>query len=298
MLHVTVNNEAGREYGSILKSNSNGTSYVVSLNGVNRDRKGYVDFEKMLSIEGVALANVVGNLEDVEKKKSKKQLKTVITHNDGAEWGYLQPPEKDSEGRDWPCNPKKGFPEKCALHLHAYTEDKDFRDTYSSPSAIGLLIGLGNVGEYLGLRSEANTFLSRDGGITWREIRKGTYAWEFGDQGSIIALVPEGKATKTMLYSLDEGETWREFQFSDVDMQIDDISTVPSDNSRNFVLWGKEVGSGAKGGYATVNVDFSGLKERSQKCKFNEDDPTADDYYLWEPKHPLQSDNCLFGHVS
>ncbi|KZZ88393.1 vacuolar protein sorting protein [Ascosphaera apis ARSEF 7405] len=297
MLHVTVNNEPGREFGSILKSNSNGTSYVLSLEGVNRDKNGYVDFEKMLSLEGVALANIVGNLEDVEKKKSKKMLKTMITHNDGSEWAYLTPPEKDSEGRKWDCKPGKDL-SKCALHLHAFTEDKDFRDTYSSPSAVGLLIGLGNVGEYLGLRSEANTFLSRDGGITWKEIRKGVHAWEFGDQGSIIALVPEGKPTKTLSYSLDEGETWREFQFSEVDMQIEDISTVPSDNSRNFVLWGKEVGSGGKPGFSAVNVDFSGLKERSQKCKFNEDNPTADDYYLWEPKHPLQKDNCLFGHIA
>ncbi|KAI5298118.1 hypothetical protein KEM56_004305, partial [Ascosphaera pollenicola] len=175
---------------------------------------------------------------------------------------------------------------------------KDFRDTYSSPSAIGLLIGLGNVGEYLGLRSEANTLLSRDGGITWQEIRKGVHAWEFGDQGSILALIPEGKPTKTLSYSLDEGAIWNEFQFSEVDMQIEDISTVPSDNSRNFVLWGKEVGSGAKPGFSAINVDFSGLKERSHKCKFNEDDPTADDYYLWEPKHPLQEDNCLFGHIA
>ncbi|KAI5296664.1 vacuolar protein sorting/targeting protein PEP1, partial [Ascosphaera acerosa] len=302
MLHVTVNSEPGREYGSILKSNSNGTSYVLSLEGVNRDKNGYVDFERMLSLEGVALANVVGNLEEVEKKKAKKTLQTVITHNDGAEWSYLAPPEKDSEGRAWPCKPKRGknglVTGDCALHLHAFTEDKDFRDTYSSESAIGLLIALGNVGESLGLRSEANTFLSRDGGITWREIKKGVYAWEFGDQGSILALVPEGKPTRTLSYSLDEGDTWREHQFSEVEMQIDDISTVPSDNSRNLMLWGKEVGGGAKPGFATVNVDFSGLAERRNKCNFTEDDPEGGDYYLWEPSHPLQKDNCLFGHVS
>lgn len=295
-LHVTVNDFEGHEYGSIIKSNSNGTSYVMSINAVNRNQAGYVDFEFIEGLEGVALVNVVGNVKNVDDGAPKK-LKTMITHNDGAGWALLPPPAKDAEGRNYECGAKDGKPtDKCSLHLHAYTERKDFRDTLSSASAIGLMIANGNVGEYLTKSGEADTFITRDGGLTWHAIKKGNFIWEYGDQGSIIVIVEENKATKSLFYTLDEGETWTEYQFSDVDMMIKDISTVPSDTSLNFLLWGKEVGTGSKAGLVTVNVDFSGLKERERKCDLNEEKPEADDYYLWMPSHPLLGDGCLFGH--
>ncbi|KAI9701901.1 MAG: vacuolar protein sorting/targeting protein PEP1 [Candelina mexicana] len=289
-LHVTVGSREDYEYGTIIKSNSNGTSYVLSLNGVNRNHEGYVDFEKTLGLEGVATVNVVDNVDQAEKGQAKR-LKTMITHNDGAEWSLLVPPTYDVENNDFGCS---GDIKKCSLHLHGYTERADPRDTYSSPTAIGLMVGVGNVGEYLGRKEEGDTFLTRDGGVTWVNVKKGTYMWEFGDQGSIIVLVEESTPTKVVFYSLDEGTTWTEYQFTEKEMQIDDISTVPSDNSRQFLLWGKEV-KGAKG-IASVNLDFSGLTDR--QCKLDEEHPEDGDYVLWEPRHPTQSDNCLFGHIA
>ena len=290
-LHVTVNNRDGSEYGSIIKSNSNGTSYVMSLSGVNRDSRGYVDFEKMLGLEGVILVNQVANLEEADKGASKK-LKTMITHNDGAQWAPLRAPPKDAEGRAFECDVSK--PQQCSLHLHSYTERSDPRATFSSPSAIGLMMGVGNVGEYLGRKADADTFVTRDGGVQWHAVKKGNYMWEYGDQGSIIVIVEEGVATKSVFYSLNEGETWVEYPFSNTDFTVAAISTLPSDKSRNFMLWGKESGSGSK--IATINIDFTGLTDR--QCKLDDQDPEAGDYYLWEPKHPSQEDNCLFGHVA
>lgn len=81
-LHVTTNSVAGSEWGSLVKSNSNGTYYAMSLEHVNRNAKGYVDFEKMIGLDGVALVNIVGNPEDAALSGSKK-LQTRITHNDG-----------------------------------------------------------------------------------------------------------------------------------------------------------------------------------------------------------------------
>ena len=46
----------------------------------------------------------------------------MITHNDGAEWDYIQRPENPKNFKvDW-CD---GSGEKCALHLHGYTERDD-----------------------------------------------------------------------------------------------------------------------------------------------------------------------------
>lgn len=296
-LHVTVNNEKKQEYGSIIKSNSNGTSYSLSLNYVNRDDEGFADFEKMQGLEGVAMVNVVDNVKEVEQGGDKK-LKSMITHDDGAEWTYIPPPGQDQSGNKFNCVSKADVAtDQCSLHTHSYTERYDKHATFSSPSAIGLMLAVGNVGSYLTPKEgdDTYTFITRDGGITWSAIRKGSYLWEYGDQGSIILICEQAQPTKVVYYSLDEGQTWGEYKFSDVDMNIQQISTTPSDNSRNFLLWGKD-GDSKK--VSTVNLDFTGLKERQRQCVLKDSSPEQDDYELWEPKHPLQDGNCLFGHVA
>ncbi|KAI7972263.1 hypothetical protein EIK77_003687 [Talaromyces pinophilus] len=290
-LHVTLNKNADQAYGLLIKSNSNGTSYVLSLNNVNRNNNGYVDFEKLQGLEGVVIANIVSNTEDVEKGNEKK-LKTMITHNDGAQWTLIPPPAKDSEGKGYSCGSDGKPTDKCSLHLHGYTERRDPRNTFASGSAIGLSFGVGNVGETLGSKADASTFFSRDGSISWKEVKKGNYLWEYGDQGSVLVIVDAGQPTREILFSTDEGDTWEAYQFSDKEVSVLDLSTVPSDTSKNFLIWGTEAGSEK---LVTVNLDFSGLRDRT--CNLDEDTGESEDYYLWEPKHPLQEGNCLFGHV-
>ncbi|KAL9109142.1 MAG: hypothetical protein Q9227_006233 [Pyrenula ochraceoflavens] len=296
-LHVTVNGVEEHEHGTILKSNSNGTSYVLSMKAVNRDTDGFVDFEKMKGLEGVALVNVVDNMQASDDTGEKKKLKSMITHNDGARWDPIPAPERDNEGRAFGCDTKKK--QKCSLHLHSFTERSIKSATFGSPSAVGLMIGVGNVGEYL-LRKDDDqtyTFITRNGGLDWKAVMKGAYLWEYGDQGSVIVIVKHSLPTKKLYYTLDEGAHWNEYEFSNVDMQIDALSTVPSDSSMNFLLWGADVGAGGKGGITTVNLDFSGLKQRQRDCEVNEDGGETNDYEMWSPKHPLQ-DECLFGHVT
>ena len=69
-------------WGTILKSNSNGTYFGISLEYVNRDKGGYVDFEKMVGLDGIALVNIVSNPEEA-KISGRKILQSRITHNDG-----------------------------------------------------------------------------------------------------------------------------------------------------------------------------------------------------------------------
>lgn len=292
-LNVLVETRQDFEYGTIIKSNSNGTSYVLSINAVNRNTAGYVDFEKMLGLEGVAMVNVVGNLQDVEKGRRKK-LRTMITHNDGGEWAPLRAPEKDAGDQKYSCDVKDL--EVCSLHLHGFTERRDPRNAYSSPSAIGLMMGVGNVGEFLTEKADADTFITRDGGVTWSEVMKGNYMWDYGDQGSIIVIVEAGTATNRVFYSTDEGMNWTPYEFMQRSnkMIVESITSMPSDNSRNFLLWGK--GMSSTGEIITINLDFTGLTDRL--CKLDEENPEADDYYLWSPKHPSQGNDCLFGHVA
>ncbi|KAJ5086278.1 hypothetical protein NUU61_007585 [Penicillium alfredii] len=295
-LHVEVNAAEGHSFGTLVKSNSNGTYFVSSLEGLNVNDRGFADFEKMEGLEGVLVANAVVNMDDVQKKATTKKLRTLITHNDGGQWDLVPPPALDVEGKEFDCSVTKGKgTEKCALHLHGYTERRDVRDTFYSGSAIGMMIALGNVGDRLTSKDEADTFITKDGGITWKHAKKGRYMWEYGDAGSVIVLVKDLQATKVVHYTLDDGDTWKEFQFSDVDMLIDDISTVPSDTSKSFLLWGTEVKTTPQNKRVTISLDFSSVWDR--QCSLDEKVNENDDYFLWTPKHPQQKDNCLFGHI-
>ncbi|KAI9776593.1 MAG: vacuolar protein sorting/targeting protein PEP1 [Geoglossum umbratile] len=286
-LHVTVNAREGFEYGTIIKSNSNGTSYALSHRAVNRNEDGYVDFEKMQGLEGVAVINTVANPNEALRGQ-KKIKKTMITHNDGADWSLIEAPTDKQVN----CDPKDK--EKCSLHLHGYTERDDPRDTFSSPSAVGLMMAVGNVGDHLGEYGDGDTYITRDGGVSWHTVRNGTNLWEYGDQGSIIVIVEKSTPTKEVFYTLDEGKSWKRHVFSEELMSIDEITTVPTDNSREFLLWGRVVSTRS---IATVNLDFSGLPQRSRKCRLEDGEDGKSDYEIWEPKHPEQEGNCLFGHV-
>lgn len=87
----------------------------------------------------------------------------------------------------------------CSLNLHGYTELKGSENIYSSRAAAGLLVGVGNVGKYLDRLNAGNTFLSRDGGKNWKEIRKGVFRHEFGDQGGILVIASSNIVTDHVL---------------------------------------------------------------------------------------------------
>ena len=81
-LHVTVSEPPAPWWGNILKSNSNGTYYGLSAGYVNRNDYGYVDFEKLVGLDGIALINIVSNPRE-SPLTGKKLLQSRITHNDG-----------------------------------------------------------------------------------------------------------------------------------------------------------------------------------------------------------------------
>lgn len=283
-MHVTTDTRKDHEVGSILKSNSNGTSYVLALQDVNRGRMGFVDYDRIQALEGVILTNIVANSEANEKKK----LKTMISFNDGSEWNFLSPPMTDSEGKKTACS---GQPlEKCSLHLQGFTERPDYTDTYGSSSAVGVLFGVGNVGEYLG-ESGLATYMSNDAGLTWREVKKGQFMWEFGDQGTVLLMVDQLQETTTLQYSTDGGDNWQEYKFSEKSVFILDLATVQTDTSLKFVIFAADR-KDLQTTYA-YSIDFT--KYFSRQCQLNLEKPDADDFEFWSPKRPFSKDNCLFG---
>ncbi|OBA20642.1 Oligoxyloglucan reducing end-specific cellobiohydrolase [Metschnikowia bicuspidata var. bicuspidata NRRL YB-4993] len=287
-LHITTEDGEGREFGSLVKSNSNGTSYVLSLENVNRDHRGFVDYDKIDILEGVLVANTVRN----PNGKGPKELKTQMSFNDGSQWSYLTPPSLDSEGKKYSCI---GSPlDRCSLNLHGFTERPDYRDTFSSASAIGYLIGVGNVGESLKSYEDASTFISADGGVTWKEISKGVFLWEYGDRGTILLLVNAVAATDVFLFSTDDGNTWQTHKFADKPVKVRDLATVPTDTARKFVIFAEDDKDASK--TLVYSLDFTNFYKR--QCQIDLDHPLNDDFEYWTPRHPESADNCLFGHES
>lgn len=285
-IHVTTDREPGHERGAILKSNSNGTSYVLSLDDVNRNYQGYVDYDKVDSMEGILLANTVYRPQD----SGSKRLRTQISHNDGSEWSYLMPPPVDSEGKKYACS---GQPlAKCSLNLHGFTERPDYRDTFSSSSAVGYLIGVGSVGDALLPYKDSSTFISTDGGVSWREVAKGVYMWEYGDRGTILVLVENAKPTDTFLYSTDDGVTWQSYKFAKEPVMVKDLATVPTDTARTFLIFAEGENSQTK--TLIYSLDFTRFYKR--QCQIDLDNPLTDDFEYWAPRHPESDDDCLFGH--
>lgn len=99
--------------------------------------------------------------EEIENYKQ-----TKITFDKGGSWSFITPPSVDSEGK--PFKFKDSI--HCGLHLNSINSDR-FGMIYSSENSLGLVIGTGNVGTFLSSKvDEINTYLSRDGGITWFEV--------------------------------------------------------------------------------------------------------------------------------
>jgi len=270
-------------WGNLLKSNWNGTYYGLSIDYVNRDNRGFVDFEKMIGLDGIALINIVSNPAEAIIS-GRKALQSRITHNDGGTWKPLAPPKQDSLGRPYECNTVN-----CALHIHGYTERPDPRATYSSPSVVGLLMAVGNVGETLAPYTESDTFFSRDAGFTWEEVHKDAHLWEFGDSGSILVMANDEEPTDHVLFSTDEGLSWREYKFTNDKIRVSSIVTVTSDTSRRFILMGNYPRSSAA---VVVHLDFSALT--LLQCVLNIEDPGHDDFELWSPSEE-RAERCLFG---
>ncbi|RKP23486.1 hypothetical protein SYNPS1DRAFT_18537, partial [Syncephalis pseudoplumigaleata] len=153
----------------------------------------------------------------------------------------------------------------CHLHLHSFTEKADTSNVFSAPTAIGLMMGVGNVGAHLEDYSKGDTYMTRDAGRTWHIIRQGPHLYAFGDHGGIIVLVSDQEPVDYVLYSTNEGKSFEKFYFTSANKKLraTALITEPMATSRRFLL----VGMASRGAtqQQVVRLDFRGLFQR--KCK-------------------------------
>ena len=168
------------------------------------------------------------------------------------------------------------------LNLHLYGDNQLFPPIYSSESAVGIALGVGNTGTYLkDSPDETNTYFTRDGGMTWAEVMKGPHIYEIGDHGAIIVMAPTHKATTDIIYSWNEGQSWESVKISDDPIEIKNIIIEPDSISQEFLLYGRRKGSEERSGLI-VHLDFKGLHERMCRGAENPDSKDSD-FETWSP---------------
>eukprot|EP00947_MAST-08B_sp_MAST-8B-sp1_P000244 g244.t1 len=320
-----VNHEgANANYGNVYASDSLGLFYSLTLRKNRRDDSdGKCDFEKVEGLTGVYMANIIAHDDDLElaavseddddnndmgeddspqfERKSRRRkdggsqalVKSVVTFDKGGEWSYLNPPTHDVDGKTTSCNPEEG----CSLHLHGTTDV--WGPMYSSSNALGLVMATGNVGPGLTPHEDqTNTYFSRDGGLEWFEVMKGSHIYEFGDHGGLILMAKDQEATDELLYSHDEGLSWKRFKFSQTKMEVNNIIIERTAAAQQFLVYGVEKDSVSGQHVGVVYfVDFEGLHTRP--CAGIEAAGSDDsDYELWTPWDGRYGGKCLLGHMS
>ena len=271
-LHVNHGEPSGG-YGHVYISDQEGSNFALSFKDNHRNGEGKADFEKVLSMEGVYVANYVENAADMERasrrdhqdtdlsskrrhRKHSPKLRTIISFDKGGEWSSLEPPSVDSLGDEIRCSGK------CGLHLHGQTSS--LAPVYSAKSAVGIMLGTGNVGSHLSAsRQDANTFLSKDGGLTWKEIRKGAYIYEVGDHGGLLVMADDLRKTRNLIYTWNEGLDWEQVKISEEFIEVQNIIIEPTSTSNVFLVYGSMPGASDRG--VIVYTNFAELHER--ECK-------------------------------
>lgn len=329
ILHVNHGSKEPYGVGNVYVSDASGVRFTLSLPNNVRSTGGDCEFDKVLSMEGVYLANFkdiprtgdtpgdkgtnskkedanreAEELEqestgtEVDKKhtsrskgKDETVVRTVISFDKGGMWSYLKPPKISSTGKKIECQP-----DRCWLHLHGITNFHNYAPFYSSENAVGIIMGTGNVGAYLRFEpDQVNTYLSRDGGLSWVEAHKGAFIYEFGDHGGLLVMADDIRKTKQVVFSWNEGQSWFDFDLGKFPVEVDNIVTEPNSTSTKFLLYGTRGDSGV-----IFHMDFDALEQPLCKGVWAADSVSSD-YETWMPsdsrndKNKNNDEKCMLG---
>uniref|UniRef100_A0A646QCG5 Sortilin-related receptor n=1 Tax=Hemiscolopendra marginata TaxID=943146 RepID=A0A646QCG5_9MYRI len=284
---------------NLYMSDVTGVQYALSLErilyfnpeGAGKDtwlgfvtNESFADFHKVSGLRGIYIASQLkDNFRSVEP--GPQDLITLISFDNGGKWQPIKPPILDQNGESINCNVENG----CSLHLsQRFSQLYPMSRTYpiqSRSSAIGLIMASGVVGK--SLKGHPAVFTSTDAGNSWHKILDGIYFYAFGDHGGLMVAVEAfngEKLTNELLYSTDEGETWKKMKFSNISIRIYGLMTEPGERSTIFTLFGSRV---EKHQWLIINIDLRPVFPR--QC-------TAEDYKQWAPSDEEHKNlRCILG---
>ncbi|XP_052472847.1 sortilin-related receptor [Carassius gibelio] len=236
----------------------------------------FADLHRVEGLRGVFVATLING------SVTEDNMRSVITFDKGGTWELLQPPAADSLGGTIDCQLDSG----CSLHLaQRWSQLLNIQlrriPILSKESAPGLIMATGSVGK--NLANKPNVYVSSSAGVRWREALAGPHFYTWGDHGGILMAIAQGGSTKTLKFSTNEGETWKEFQFSEQEVYVYQLLTEPGEKSTIFTIFG----SYADQTHSWLILQVNASDVLGVPC-------TEGDYKRWSPSDERGND-CLLG---
>ncbi|XP_073336511.1 sortilin [Pagrus major] len=252
MLFMHVDNPGDTFFGTMYTSDDRGILFSKSLERHLFDGHRKSDFTNITSLRGVYLTN---------KLDDDGRIRSVISFNRGGTWRQLNRPENVDCGEQV---------QRCNLHIHG-EHSRNNRIVpmlaLSEPTAIGLVIAHGTVGDSLSSSQHPDVFVSSDGGYNWRGTLRGPHHYSILDSGGLIVAVEaqrEGQV-KTIKFSTDEGQCWKSYNFTEQPFFFAGLASEPGTKAMNVSVWGFRPEEDGQPMWVTVTIDFQSLITR--ECK-------------------------------
>ncbi|KAM3588006.1 uncharacterized protein V6R79_018989 [Siganus canaliculatus] len=251
MLFMHVDNPGDTFFGTMYTSDDRGILFTKSLERHLFDGQRKSDFKNITSLRGVYLTN---------KLDYDGRIRSVISFNRGGAWRLLNKPE--NVDCDEPI-------QNCNLHVHG-EHSRNNRIVpmvaLSEPTAIGLVIAHGTVGDSLSSSQHPDVFVSSDGGYNWRGTLRGPHHYSILDSGGLIVAVEahhEGQV-KTIKFSTDEGQCWKSYNFTEQPFFFAGLASEPDTKAMNVSVWGFRPEDDGQPMWVAITIDFQSLITR--KC--------------------------------
>ncbi|KAM4523037.1 sortilin [Fundulus diaphanus] len=277
MLFMHVDNPGDTFFGTMYTSDDRGILFSKSLERHLFAGHRKSDFTNITSLRGVYLTNKL----DVDGR-----IRSVISFNRGGTWRQLKKPENVN------CADNA---RRCNLHIHGeHSRNNNIVPmlALSEPTAIGLVIAHGTVGDSLSSSQHPDVFVSSDGGYNWRGTLRGPHHYSILDSGGLIVAVEahhEGQV-KTIKFSTDEGRCWKSYNFTEQPFFFAGLASEPGTKAMNVSVWGFRPEEDGQPMWVAVTIDFQSLITR--KCK-------KKDYEEWlahsTDKGDSERNGCVLG---
>lgn len=205
--------------------------------------------------------------------------KTKISFDKGGMWHNVAPTKANVKCSENP---------NCSLHLNSMSSFGVGPIT-TVENAPGLILATGNEGDYLE-EASADTYISVNGGLTFKKILDGSHIYQIADQGGLIIVARDDKAVTSVSFSWDSGLSWQEMSISERPVFVTNIVTDPAHKGLFFQIYG--VPEGETYGFV-IPVNFENLMPRN--CHHYDENSLTDDtdYEEWIPHTP--GHKCLNG---
>ncbi|XP_058273116.1 sortilin isoform X2 [Hemibagrus wyckioides] len=279
MIFMHVDSPGDETYfGTVYTSDDRGILYSKSLDRhlFGGERKS--DFTNVTSLRGVYLTNVF---------EEDGRICTVITFNNGGQWWPLKKP------KNMECEESI---KKCNLHIHG--EHSHYSGIspmlpLSHPSAVGLIIAHGSVGESISA-SKPDVYVSSDGGYNWICALRGPHHYSILDSGGLIVAVEvrRDRQTNAIKFSTDEGQCWKTYNFTEHPIYFAGLTSEPGTKTLKISVFGFRPDDDDQPLWVAVTIDFEQLLPR--ECN-------EQDYIKWlahsdDEQEDSETDGCVLGY--